>query len=354
MSTAATLSAPKQSQDQAHTEVNPGQQILQMVAGFWVARAMQVAASLKLADHVDDSARSIIDLSTATKTHPISLYRLMRALASVGIFSEDGSGKFRHTTLSRLLRSNEPGSMRAFLESVLGGGHLRAWCEIDHSVRTGETAFDHAHGEGIWANFAKNEHEGRTFNQAMTDISGAFNPAVVKAFDFSKIGTLIDVGGGHGALLTSILSANPHLRGIVFDQPHVVAGARDTIAKAGTADRCETASGNFFESIPAGADACLMKFILHDWNEEKSTQILKTIHAALKPGGRLLVVELVVPPGNEPSLSKWMDLNMLAMTGGRERTEVEFATLFAACGFALVKVHPTESPLSIVEGVRIG
>jgi hypothetical protein len=343
--------SPSPDSTNAPAQLDPHQQLIQMMAGFWVSRAVQVAASLRLADHVGvDCPRSVEDLAAATGTHAPSLYRVLRALASAGVFVEDGRRRFAHTPTSRLLRSDEPGTMRAFFESVLGGGHFRAWGDIEHSVRTGVTAFDHAHAEDVWSYFAKHEREQRTFDQAMTDLSGVFNPPVVRGYDFSAVGTLVDVGGGHGALLTAILKQHPKVRGVVFDQPHVVEGARKRIAEEGLAGRCEAVGGSFFESVPAGADACLMKFILHDWSDAQCGRILANVRRALPADGRLLVVELVLPAGNEPSLGKWMDLNMLAMTGGQERTEAEFAALFAASGFELVKVHPTESPLSIVEG----
>jgi hypothetical protein len=332
---------------------DPVQQMIQMLAGFWVGKSLQVAASVRVADHVgDESSHAVEDLAAATGTHAPSLYRLMRALAASGVFVEASPGRFRHTPLSRMLRSDHPTTLRAFFESVLGGGHYTAWGALEHSVRTGETAFDHAHGMDVWAHFAAHPNEGRTFDRAMTDMSVLFNPAIVAGYDYSAVRTLVDVGGGHGALLASILKANPAARGVLFDQPHVIDGARQRFADEGLAQRAQTAAGSFFESVPAGGDAYLMKFILHDWDDARSTQILRNVHRAAGAGARLLVVDTVVPAGNEPSFSKLMDLNMLAMTGGRERTEAEFAALFEGAGFELVKVHPTECPLSIVEGAR--
>lgn len=354
MSSPASPATTSNDVPQTTTQTDPHEQLIQMMAGFWVGRCLQIAASLRVGDHVpQDASRAVEELASATHAHAPSLYRLLRALAGVGIFAEESHGRFRHTPTSLLLRTGVPGSLRGFFESVLGQGHLRAWSDLEHAVRTGETAFDHAHGgQDVWTYFAAHEHEQRTFDQAMTDLSGAFNPTIVKAYDFSNINTLIDVGGGHGALLASILKANPGLRGVVFDQPHVADGARTRVADEGLSARCTIAGGSFFESIPPGADACLMKFILHDWNDQQCGRILRNVHAALPPGGKLLVVELVLKPGNEPDLGKLMDLNMLAMTGGKERTEAEFAKLFAGSGFALVKVHPTECPLSVVEAVR--
>lgn len=347
------VSTPQSSLADNSGQPNPHEQLIGALAGFWVAKSIQVAASLKLADHIEgDAARAVGDLAASTGTHADSLYRLMRALASAGIFAEEGHGRFRHTPASRLLRTGEPGSMRAFFESVLGGGHYAAWGALEHSVKTGGIAFDHVHGEDVWAWFAKHSHEQRTFDGAMSDMSAVFNPAIAKALDLSNAKTLIDVGGGHGVLLASLLAANPHLRGVLFDQPHVVDGGRARLAAEHLAGRGTAVAGDFFESVPVGADACLMKFILHDWDDERSTRILRNVHKALPAGGRLLVVETVLPPGNTPGLGKLGDINMLVMTGGRERTEAEFAKLFAAAGFDLVKTHPTESPFGIVEGVK--
>jgi SAM-dependent methyltransferase len=350
--TTATPAADTPSQSPT-SQANACQQLIQVMAGFWVARSVSAAATLKIADQIDpERPRAVEEIAAATGTHAPSLYRLLRGLAGAGIFAEDSPGRFRHTPTSLLLRSEVPGTMRASFESVLGGAHYRAWGAIEQALHNGKTAFDQVHGEDVWAYFARNPHEQRTFDRTMTDWSELFNPPIAKAYDFSTIGTLMDVGGGHGALLRSILKAHPRVRGILFDQPHVADAARPYVAADGLADRCQVVGGSFFESVPAGADACLMKFILHDWTDELSTKILRNVHRALPAGGRLLVVDSVVKPGNAPDLAKLMDLNMLAMTGGRERTEAEFSWLFAGAGFELVKVHPTECPLSVVEAVR--
>ena len=331
---------------------SPQQQMIQMLAGMWVSRSISVAARLKVADHVAGGARSVDELAAATGTHAPSLYRLMRALASVGVFAEEGAGRFRHTPMSELLRSGSPGSLRAVADSVFGGSHFRSWGVLEESVRTGGIAFDHAHGTDCWNFFANNAEEQRSFDDAMSEFTALFNPPIVGAYDFSKLNTLVDVGGGHGALLAAIAKQNPRLRGVVYDQPHVVPGAARRFAEEGLSGRCEAVAGNFFESVPAGGDAYLMKLIIHDWEDEKATTILRNVHRAAKPSTRLLVVEMVVPPGAEPSLSKLGDVNMMVMTGGKERTEAEFAELFRGAGFDLVKVHLTEGPMSIVEGVR--
>jgi len=332
---------------------SPQEQMVGVLAGLWVARSVSAAAKLRLADQVGDgAAKSVEELAAATKTHAPSLYRLMRGLAGAGFFAEEPGKRFRNTPLSDVLRTGVQGTMRAAADSIMGGSHWRAWGDLEHAVRTGGIAFDHAHGTDCWSFFANHDEEQRTFNQAMTDFTKLFNPAIVKGFDFSRAGTLADIGGGHGALLMSVLQENPAVRGILFDQPRVVEGAAGPLKDAGLAGRCQLVGGNFFESVPA-ADTYMMKMILHDWNDERSGVILRNVHRASKPGARLLVMDSVVPASNaEPSLARLMDLNMLVMTGGKERTEAEFRELFERAGFNLVKVHATESPVTIVEGVR--
>jgi hypothetical protein len=329
----------------------PQQQMFQMLTGMWVARSISAAARLGVADQLAEGSKSVDDLAAATRTHAPSLYRLMRALASVGVFAEESSRRFRHTPLSELLRSSAPGSLKAVAGNIFGGSHHRSWGELEHSVRTGGIAFDHAHGMDVWKFFSQNPDEQRSFDDAMSEFTALFNPPIIKGYDFSKINLLVDIGGGHGALLASVAKANPRLRGLVYDQPHVAPGAAKRFEAEGLADRCSAAGGNFFESVPSGGDAYLMKLIIHDWDEPRAAQILRNVHKASKPGTKLLVVETVVPPGAEPGLAKLGDVNMLVMTGGRERTEAEFKELFNACGFGLLKVHPAEV-MSIVEGVR--
>ena len=331
----------------------PPEQLMQMLTGAWVARSISTAAKLRVADQVPaDGPIGVEALAAATGTHAPSLYRLMRALASVGVFAEEGPRRFRHSPLSELLRSDAPGSMRAVADSIFGGVQHRSWGALEHSVRTGGIACDHVYGADVWQVFAKDPREQQAFDDAMSEFTAMFNPPVVRAYDFSKFNTLIDVGGGHGALLAAIAQANPRLRGAVYDQPHVVPGASHRFAREGLSDRLGVEGGNFFESVPAGADAYLMKLIVHDWDDAKSTTLLRNVHRAARPGARLLVVDSVVPPGPGPDFSKFADVNMLVMTGGCERTEEEFRGLFAAAGFDLLHVHPTEGPLSIVEGVR--
>jgi ubiquinone/menaquinone biosynthesis C-methylase UbiE len=277
---------------------------------------------------------------------------VLRALASVGIFSEDEKRRFALTSLAETLRTDVPDSLRAFATVELGEEHYPAWGELLHTVKTGEIAFDRAFGMPVWKFFEQNPENAKTFNDAMTGFTLAVNDAVLSSYDFSSIKKIVDVGGGHGSLIASILKANPKMRGVLFDAPPVIEGARHRIRDEGIAERCEAVAGDFFESVPSGGDAYIVKWIIHDWNDERSVSILKNCHRAMAENGRLLLVEAVVPHGSQPHFSKYMDLNMLVMTGGRERTEDEYRALLEASGFRLRRIIPTESPMSIIEGER--
>jgi 16S RNA G1207 methylase RsmC len=276
----------------------------------------------------------------------------LRALASVGVFHEDGKRAFALTPLAETLRTDAPGSLRAFATVELGEEHYPAWGELLHSVKTGEIAFDRAFGMPVWKFFEENPDNAKTFNDAMTGFTLAVNDAVLSSYDFSSISKIVDVGGGHGSLIASILKTNPKMRGVLFDAPPVIEGARHRLKDEGLAERCEATAGDFFDSVPSGGDVYIVKWIIHDWDDEQSVSILKNCHRAMAENGRLLLVEAVVPDGSEPHFSKYMDLNMLIMTGGRERTEDEYRTLLEASGFKLTRIVPTKSPMSIIEGER--
>jgi len=218
-----------------------------------------------------------------------------------------------------------------------------------HSVKTGEIAFDNFFGVDIWKYFEQNPEDGAVFNNSMSGVTKAINEEIRSLYDFSSFGTVVDVGGGHGALITSILQANPKVKGILFDAPPVIEGARANIEAAGLADRCETVAGDFFKSVPTGGDAYFMKWIIHDWNDDRAITILRNIRNQMQPNGKVIIVDAVVPENNEPDFSKFFDLNMMVMTGGKERTEKEFAQLLSAAGFKLLRVIPMKVPASIIE-----
>jgi ubiquinone/menaquinone biosynthesis C-methylase UbiE len=327
--------------------------MLQLISGFWISRCIYITAKLGIADLVKQEPKTAGDLAAASGANASSLFRVLRALASVGIFTQDDKDRFGITPLSEMLLADVPGSLRAFAMTELGEEHYPAWGDLLHSVRTGEIAFDHTFGMDIWKYFAQHPDNARIFNDAMSGVTVQANEAVHAAYDFPGINTLIDIGGGHGRLITSILRRNPQMHGILFDSPQVIDGARESVQRSDVTQRCELIGGNFFESVPLGGDAHILKWIIHDWDDEKSLMILRNSHRALAENGKLILVEAVVPPGSELHFSKFMDLNMLVMTGGRERSEEEFRRLYEASGFRLNRIVPTESPFSVIEGVRV-
>ena len=326
--------------------------LLQMMTGYWVSQALYVAAKLGIADLLADGPLDCEDLAAATDTHAPSLQRVLRALASVGVFTEVSPGSFALTPLAELLRTETPGSMRA-LAIMYAEEQYRAWGELLHSVRTGEMAFDQQFGMGYFEYLAQHSEADRVFNEAMTGWTHQLVGAVVDTYDFSPFKTVVDVGGGYGALLAAILQSNPGTRGVLFDLPHVVASTEEHLAAAGVAGRCTFVGGDFFEAVPAGGDAYVLSQILHDWDDERCVAILGQCRRAMPDHGKLLVVELVLPAGDEPFFGKWLDLHMLVLLGGRERTAAEYDTLFRAAGFKLARVVPTPPGPSVVEAVPI-
>jgi hypothetical protein len=323
-------------------------QFLQLASGNWVTQMIHVAAELGVADQLVAGERSVQELAAVVGAHPDSLFRLLRGLASLGIFEETAPQHFMLTPLAELLRSDHPGSQRQFAR-MLGGEHYEAWADLLHSIRTGENAFPHRFGEPIFAWYGHNPERGAIFDAAMTDFSRVETEGFLAAYGFEGITHLIDVGGGRGELLKAVLRRHGQLRGTLYDQPAVVAPVSVPPELEG---RFNVEAGNFFDAVPAGGDAYLLKHILHDWSDEACLTILGRIRQALAPGGRVLILEQVIPPGNAPSPGKLLDLNMLVMTeGGRERTPSEYELLLARAGLRLVALHPTPSPISVVEAV---
>jgi hypothetical protein len=322
-----------------------------MLTGYWISQALYVAAKLGIADLLKDGPRFADDLAQATKSHAPSLFRLLRALASAGVFADDGKGRFILTPLAECLRSDLPGSQRA-LAIMSGEEHYRAWGELLYSVKTGKTAFDMVYGMPIFEFLSKNLEQAKVFDGAMVGVHGRETLAMTDAYDLSDISILADIGGGNGSLLTTVLKKYPAMRGILYDLPGVTERAKGHLKAAGLADRCSVIGGNFFESIPSGADAYLMRHIIHDWDDDKARKILQNVHRTMGEDGRLLVVEGVVPPGNDPSFGKLLDLTMLVVPGGKERTEEEYRTLYDACGFHLTRIMPTKAEVSVIEGKK--
>ena len=323
--------------------------MLQIISGFWISRGVYVIAKLGIPDLLKSGPKTAEELAEATKMHAPSLFRILRALASVGVLSSANGGRFAQTPVSETLVTDAPGSLRWFAVSELGQEHYPAWGNLMHSVKTGEIAFDNFFGVDIWKYFQQNPEDAAVFNDSMSSVTAATNEAILSLYDFSNFGTVVDVGGGHGGLITSILKRNPKVKGVLFDAPQVIEGARPKLEAAGLAERCETVAGDFFKSVPAGGDAYVMKWIIHDWDDEKSITILRNCRSRMRANGRLILVDCVVPESDEPHFSKFIDLNMLVMTGGKERTAKEFEQLLGAAGFKLLRIIPTELPTSIVE-----
>jgi SAM-dependent methyltransferase len=335
-------------------ELPPNIALLGLIAGKWVMQAVYVAAELGIADRLREGPRTSADIARECGTDDDATYRLMRALSNVGVLEEREGRIFALTDVGQFLRADVTGSLRGYARFVGYAPTWKAWGETLHSVRTGEPAVDHIFGENLFDWYAKHLEESAVFDDAMTSLSMVEAGAVAAGFDFSGISTLADVGGGRGYLLATILEANPTIRGILFDLPHVVSGAAPLLREHGVDARVRVAGGSFLETAPEDADAVIMKHILHDWNDDDSIRILRNCHRVLPKGGRVLVVEAIVPPPEQRGFAKLLDLEMLVLTPrGRERTEREFAELFAKGGFRLTRVVPTQSPVAVVEGERV-
>ena len=324
-----------------------------LIMGRWVSHLIYVAAKLEVADHLKHGPRTVEELATATEVQAPALYRVLRALASLGVFAETNDKRFKLTPLAVTLQKAVPGSMHAaalmFGEKYWDDG----WAQLLHGVKTGEIPFLKAHGVPAFEYLEKHPDSLKIFGETMTNVSSTENPAIAAAYKFSGIRTLVDVGGGNGSLLASILKANPKLKGVLFDLPSVSTRANQDryVTAKGIAERCTLQSGDFFEAVPKGGDAYLMKRTLHDWDDERCAKILANCCTAMREKGRVLVVDAVISPGNHPDRGKLLDMQMLII-GGRERTKQEFGTLFRDAGLKLIRVVPTKCPLSIVEGVR--
>jgi len=328
----------------------PAQTIRQLSAGVWTAQALWAAACLGIADQLASGPKTAEQLAAATGTVPHPLYRVLRALASLGVFAERGDGRIENTAASETLRADVPGSTRDYVIFFGQKWHIQAHAELLHSIRTGQPAAERVLGKTIWEFFAEDAEQARIFNAAMTSIITETAAAVRDAYDFRGVRRLVDIGGGHGMLLGTVVAANSGLRGVLFDLPHVVEGAGPTLERLGVRGRVTTLGGDFFADVPRG-DAYLLSHIIHDWDDERSAAILRTIRRAAEPGARVLVVEAVIPPLNAASFGKLLDLEMLALPGGVERTENEYRDLLAAGGFRLTRVVPTAVPVaSVIEG----
>lgn len=336
------------------TEIPPQAQLMNLVGGSFISQAVYVAAKLGIADLLAKNAKTAADLARETGMHERSLYRLLRTLASVGVFRETEPKFFENTPVSETLLSDAPENLRDAAIWMGEEPHWRVFGHLLYSVRTGKPAWSQVHGEDVFPYlFETNRELGEIFNRAMTSFSGAVIPAIVEVYDFSDTNTLADIAGGFGHLLAGILKEYPNMNGILFDLENPLEGAKHLLEKEGVADRVELVEGDFFQSIPVEADAYILKHIIHDWDDERDVVILKNIATSMPANSKVLVCEMVVPEDNEPHFSKILDMEMLVSPGGIERTATEFAELFEKAGFKLTRIIPTKSPINIIEAVKV-
>jgi O-methyltransferase domain/Dimerisation domain len=332
------------------SDVQPWQQLYDKITGSWVSRAIYVAARLRIADHLAAGPRSAEDLAAAVGVAPRPLYRVLRALAGVGVFAQEAEGRFRLNASAELLREDGADSMWA-LAVMVGEEQDRCWDDLPETVRTGEPAFDRLYGRPLFDFLGEHPEQARIFDAAMTGFSGRAMRAMLDAYDLSGVATLADVGGGLGTNLTAALGRYPAMRDLLFDQPHVVERARPPLEAAGVADRCAIEGGDFFEAAPGGADAYLLGHIIHDWDDAQAGLILDNLRRAMPARAKLLLVEYVLPEGDGGSFGKLLDLHMMVVLGGLERTEAEYRRLFADHGLRLTRIIPTAEDVSVIEGV---
>jgi SAM-dependent methyltransferase len=327
--------------------------LFQMVIGKWISQAIGTVVELAVPDMLAKGARRCGDIAREIDVSEDGLYRLLRSLAGVGLFAESADRRFKLTRMGQLLRRDHPQSAAGYARFTAHDITWRPWGQLAYSVKTGLPAFDHVFGSNVFEYLSHHPDAAAVFDDAMTSISGAEAHATADAYGFKGINMLMDVAGGHGLLLATILRQNRTMRGVLFDQPHVAAGAAATFNRTGVAARVRIESGDFFKELPSGADAIIMKHILHDWDDDSARRILQTCHRALGARGKVLIVDPVVPPGNLPHYGKLLDLEMLTLTPrGRERTKAEYTKLLRGAGFRLSRVVATKSPLSIVEAVK--
>lgn len=331
--------------------VPPHMQLLQMARGYRVARMVYVAAKLGLADYLAEGAKSATELASSTGTHPRFLYRLMRALASLGILSERADQHFALTPLGEALKTGAPGAARSGIMAAGSQFWWRAWGELPQAIETGTTGADIAWGMRVFEYLGRDPEVSSYCNEYMIALHGGEHQAIAPAYDFAQFETIVDVGGGMGNLLSAILNQYPQPQGVLFDLPQVIQDASKLIEGWGLAGRVTLEGGSFFERVPAGGDAYLLSHVIHDWSEDQCLTILENCRRAMKPGSKLLIIEMVLPEGDTPHPGKLMDIGMLVMNGGEERTTEEYGALLDKVGFRMLRVVPTESPASLIEAI---
>lgn len=329
--------------------------LARMISGYAVSQLIYVAAKLNLADLLQHGPQSVNELASHTKTDPHSLHRIMRSLVTLGLFRENESGEFESAPIGRLMQTDAPGSLSKM--ALCSDESYVAWGHLLHSVKSGEPAFNHVYGMSRYQYLEEHPEAARSFNLAMSGLAKQVAAAVVAAYDLSQTEIVVDIGGGGGALLQALLRANPTMRGVLFDTSSVLEGVGKQLAEAGLGGRCDVVAGDFFKSVPTGGDLYLLSHVIHNWDDDHCTQILKNCRTTMGPGAKLLMIEMVMPTHFSPSFSAYplamTDLQMLVMTGGRERTESEFRTVLASAGFDLKRIVPTQALDSIIECVPV-
>ena len=326
--------------------------LFKLIAAPWISRCIYVFVKLGVVDLLSNGVQDFRQIAEIVEADPEALYRVLQGLAKTGLLTEIRPGTFALTKLGECLKSGAPGGLRSW--ALLWGEEFHhAWGELLESVRTGTNAFDRAYGTNLYQYLHDNPETARTFDDAMSGLAELVYPAVVAAYDFSKSRQLVDVGGGCGTLIASILAANPNLKGILFDQPTVAIEASTVLEASGVADRCEIVEGDFFKVVPTGADTYLLSNIIHNWDDERAVAILLNCRRAIAEGGKILFVETVLSGKDEPALARVNDLNMLVLTRGRERTEDEFSKLLAYSGFELRQVIPVQPMTCVVEAFPV-
>jgi SAM-dependent methyltransferase len=339
------------------TALPPSATMLNLINGFQVARALFIAARLRLADLVHGGVSDCTALAALSNTDAPSLYRVLRVLVSAGVFEMDEHGNVKMNPLAQTLISDAPGSLRAWAISQIGDDPYKAWGDLMYSVQTGGVAFERVFGCDSWAHRAKHPQSAKDFDEGMASFVSTHNEALLNSYPFGELGAVVDVGGGDGKLLATLLAAHPAMRGVLFEQPRVIEKASQRMAAGGLTARCTVVAGDMFESVPAGGDAYILSRVLHDWTDERAIAILRNCRKAMAPGGKVLLVERVIPARIENSAAMRVlvasDLHMMVMNGGRERTETQYRALFAAADLTLTRVAPAGTAMNVIEAVPV-
>jgi len=325
--------------------------MLEIAQGAWLTQAISTASRFGMFDVLGERPATADEVARRAETDPQATFRLLRALASNSILKQQKDGRFALSRLGRALRSNAPGTLAPMVEFIGHPKHWEHWSELSYAVQTGQTAVWKLRGTSIFEYLETDPELAEVFNDAMTSVSGMAVEALLPAYDFSDRRLIVDVGGGHGALLSAVLQQAGDAKGVLFDLPSVVASAGPILESAGVSARCTVTGGSFFDSVPEGGDQYVLKTIIHDWDDDDSVTILRNVRSAIAPNGRLAVIELVLPEGTPWHPGMLLDLEMLVSPGGRERTAAEYADLLARAGFRQTRVVPTAGPMSVVEAV---